>query len=103
MFIVDQDVLELFETVGNKYDGSIIVSMQSKLNNSSVNLRMLKPRIKRSMVGIWFEDSNNEACLSYLDVDSSEIVNFSESVKCVRVFYKNSALYMTIIFEDRTA
>ena len=94
---MESDVRTIFGKDGDVYDGNVLVSLQSKHNNSSINVELRRPRLRVSAVGVEFISNNSKACVSSLDIADTEVLEFDD-YKSYHIEYDKSGIMISVVF-----
>ena len=79
-----------------KYNGDVIVSLQSKDNNSSIMSVLKRPKFVKSPAGIYIKSKDNKACVSRLNIKKAEMIDSRDDFKSCKITYDSSEI--TIVF-----
>lgn len=91
------DVKTLFGKDGDVYDGKVLVSLQSKNNNSSISVELKRPKLKISSIGVEFISNNNKACVSSLDITDTKILELDD-YRSYYIEYSKSGIMISVVF-----
>ena len=83
-----------------RYIGEIRISLQSKLNNSSMIIRFKDPEVKKIGAGWRITDDNNNACVSNIDIERVETFLITPSSESYEIYYNESQLKIGIGFYE---
>ena len=92
---MDKKVIDM---LSRGWNGSIAVSLQSKLSSSGICFTMKHPKIQLLDYGIRYTDKNDIVDISYKDVADTKIVTNQGRETGCRIQYGESGLVLSVAF-----
>ena len=87
--------------IDGRYNGDIKVSIQNRMNNSSMSTTFKRPLVKRTPVGIRLSSGANETCISNKNIDTIENVMQTDHYKSFIIYYGEAQIYISVVIVNK--